>query len=327
MSSDASRPPPPLDPECGAVWRSLSDAFFGGGSPRIDAEALPALRAQAFPGRDGLLAGRRVTERTLRIPGPRGEIALSVFTAEGSAARAPGICWIHGGGMVMGDRYGAVEALDAAEAVGAVVVSVEYRLAPEHPAPAPADDCTAALRWLAAHAAELGLDSRQLVLGGASAGGGLAAAAALRLRDEGGPKLAGLLLCCPMLDDRMTTPSSQQLADAPLWTRASNAFGWRALLGERAGTEAVTPYEAPGRAEDLAGLPPTFVDVGSADLFRDEDVAFASRIWACGGDAELHVWPGGYHGFERFAPAAALSADAREARRRWLARTLAKAAV
>jgi acetyl esterase/lipase len=143
------------------------------------------------------------------------------------------------------------------------------------------------------------------------------------VRDEGGPPLAGLLLCCPMLDDRMASVSANQFGDAILWTRASNEFGWRSLLGERAGMGDVTIYEAPGRATDLSGLPPAFVDVGSADLFRDEDVAFASTIWASGGSAELHVWPGGYHGFELLAPTAALSADAGEARRRWLTRTLA----
>jgi acetyl esterase/lipase len=128
-----------------------------------------------------------------------------------------------------------------------------------------------------------------------------------------------------MLDDRMTTLSSDQFDDAVLWTRASNEFGWRSLLGDRAGTDDVGIYEAPGRASDLAALPPTLVDVGSADLFRDEDVAFASTIWSAGGDCELHVWAGGYHGFELIAPTATLSADAREARRRWLTRTLAKA--
>jgi acetyl esterase/lipase len=152
----------------------------------------------------------------------------------------------------------------------------------------------------------------------------LAAATALRVRDHGGPALAGLMLCCPMLDDRMTSCSSDQFDDVILWTRASNEFGWRSLLGDRFGTDEVTIYEVPGRATDLAGLPPTLVDVGSADLFRDEDVGFASTIWASGGDAELHVWPGGYHGFELLAPAATLSLDAAEARRRWIARTLAK---
>jgi acetyl esterase/lipase len=227
--------------------------------------------------------------------------------------------------MVLGTRYGASEALEVAAAVGGVVASVEYRLAPEHPAPAPGDDCYAGLVWFAEHAAEFGVDPARLLMGGTSAGGGLAAATALRARDAGTPRLAGLLLCCPMLDDRMTTVSSGQFGDDLVWTRASNEFGWGALLGDRAGTADVSIYEAPARADDLSGLPPTLIDVGSADLFRDEDVAFASTIWASGGDAELHVWPGGYHGYELFAPGTALARETHEARRRWLVRTLAKA--
>ncbi len=317
-------PTPALDPEAGATWRTISDAVFNGGGMHVDAHTLPMVRSFELTNRDTLLEGRAFADQEMQIPGPDGDLTLSVFTPEVHDDRPAAIFWIHGGGMVLGSRFVAVEALDAAAAVGAVVGSIEYRLAPDHPAPAPVDDCYAGLVWFADHAAELGVDPGRIILGGASAGGGLAAATALRVRDEGGPSLAGLLLCCPMLDDRMRTVAANQFADDIVWTRASNEFGWRSLLGDRAGTDDVTIYEAPGRATDLAGLPPTLIDVGSVDLFRDEDVAFASTIWACGGDAELHVWPGGYHGFELFAPTAALSGDAFEARRRWLARTLAK---
>lgn len=178
--------------------------------------------------------------------------------------------------------------------------------------------------WFLGHLEHFDVDPTKVVLGGASAGGGLAAATALRLRDEGVGGICGLLLCDPMLDDRMDTDSARTLADVGPWTAKSNEFGWRALLGPRAGGEDVSPYEAPGRATDLSGLPPTYVDVGSADLFVDEDVAFASRIWSCGGDCELHVWPGGYHGFELLVPTARLSRDAVEARSRWLARVLGR---
>jgi acetyl esterase/lipase len=317
---------PSFDPEAGAVWRTVSDTIFGGGGMRVDAETLPAVRAFAGMDRDTLLENRPFAEREVRVPGPAGEIVLSVFTPDGPAGSGPGLYWIHGGGMILGTRFGAAEALDVAVDVGAVVVSVEYRLAPEHPAPAPGDDCYAALCWLGEHAADIAIDPARIVLGGTSAGGGLAAAAGLRVRDQGGPPLAGLMLCCPMLDDRMTSTSSDQFGDDIIWTRASNEFGWRSLLGERYGTDGVSIYDAPGRATDLSGLPPTYIDVGSADLFRDEDAAFASRIWAVGGDAELHVFAGGYHGYELFAPATALARDTFETRRRWLARTLARAA-
>ena len=305
----------PLDPEAGAAWRAVFDGLDGG--LRIDGETLDVVRALSVGDRDALLAGRPYDERTVDADG----VTLSVFTpTERVASPAPCLYWVHGGGMVMGSRWMAEKALDTAAVVGGVVVSVEYRLAPEHPAPAPVDDALAGLQWVVTHAADLGIDPERVVLGGDSAGGGISAGAALRIRDEGGPALAGLFLSQPMLDDRMTTVSAGQVGDDLAWTPASNEFGWRSLLGDR---DEVTIYDAPGRAEDLTGLPPTFVDVGSADLFRDEDVAFASRIWAGGGVAELHVWQGGYHGFDTLAPDAVLSADAGEARRRWLARTLA----
>jgi acetyl esterase/lipase len=316
---------PPFDPECGATWRSVSEAMFEGRGPRVDAESLATIRGAELSTLDALLEGRAYSHRELQLPGPAGDLTLSVFTPDDLTGTAPGVYWVHGGGMVTGTRFGAAEAMNAGAAVGAVVTSIEYRLAPEHPAPAPVDVCYAGLLWVAEHAGELGIDRSRIVLGGASAGGGLAAATALRARDDGGPALAGLLLCCPMLDDRMTSCSSGQFDDAILWTRASNEFGWRSLLGERFGTEDVTIYDVPGRATDLSGLPPTLVDVGSADLFRDEDVAFASGIWAAGGDCELYVWSGGYHGFELIAPGSTLAQDAAAARRRWMARTLTKA--
>ena len=293
---------------------------------RLDAETLEFARTFELVNRETLLVGRAFTEHEVQVAGPAGQLTMSVFTPERRTSPSPGIYWIHGGGMVMGTRFGALEAIDLADAVGGVVASLEYRLAPEHPAPAPGDDCDAGLCWFAEHAGELGVDADRIVLAGSSAGGGLAAGAALRSRDRGGPSLAGLLLSSPMLDDRMATVAANQFGEDIVWTRAANEFGWRSLLGARMGTEEVTSYEVPGRATDLSDLPPTLIDVGSADLFRDEDVAFASRIWASGGDCELHVWPGGYHGFELFVPTAALSIDAVEARRRWLRRSLAKVA-
>lgn len=314
---------PPLDAECGAAWRIISDGFFGGGGPRITDETLEAIRATDLVDRQAMLADHGMAHRDLTLPGPAGELTLALFTPEGVGEGAPGLFWVHGGGMVVGNRFGALGAMGPAVAAGAVIASVEYRLAPEHPAPAPQDDCVAALAWFADHAGELGVDPDRIVLGGESAGGGLAAATALRVRDEGGPALAGLYLLCPMLDDRMTSVSSGQFGDDLLWTRASNEYGWRALLGERFGAADVSPHEVPGRATDLSGLPPTYVDVGAADLFRDEDVAFASGLWAAGGDAELHVWAGGFHGFEMMAPTATVSRNAVEARSRWLRRILA----
>ena len=212
--------------------------------------------------------------------------------------------------------------LDWAEELGLVVVSVEYRLAPEHPHPAPVEDCYAGLLWTAAHAEEIGGDPDRVILAGGSAGGGLAAALALLARDRRGPRPLGQLLMCPMLDDRNDTLSAHQMAGLGVWDRTANETGWNALLGEARGTDDVEPYAAPARATDLSGLPPAFIDVGSAETFRDEDVPYATRIWQAGGSAELHVWPGGFHGFDGLVPQAALSVDARGACLRWLRRLL-----
>jgi acetyl esterase/lipase len=128
-----------------------------------------------------------------------------------------------------------------------------------------------------------------------------------------------------MLDDRNDTPSAHQMAGLPMWNRQANEVGWTALLGDARGGPDVSPYAAPARAEDLSGLPPTFVDVGSTDTFRSEDVDYAERIWRAGGEAELHVWPGGFHGFGGIAPEARISRAAAVARQNWLARLVGTA--
>lgn len=231
--------------------------------------------------------------------------------------------FIHGGGMIGGTRYdGLDQTLEWIDAVPMVVVSVEYRLAPNHPHPAPVDDCFAALQWMVSSATELGIDPARIAVSGASAGGGLAAAVALRARDAGSPTIAAQLLIYPMLDDRARHPSSVAYEAEGIHDRISNASCWAALLGEAAGTDSVSPYAAPARAESLAGLPPTFVDVGALETFRDEDVDYARRIWQDGGDAELHVWAGAFHGFDAIAPTATISRAAREARIGWLRRVL-----
>lgn len=240
------------------------------------------------------------------------------------AGPAPAIFFVHGGGMVMGSAVLGLDlVLPWAVEAGAIVVSVGYRLAPQHPDPTPADDCHAALAWTFEHAEEIGIDPTRVVLAGHSAGGGLAAGLALRVRDEGGPPLRGQLLMCPMLDDRERTPSSLELDGDGVWDRTSNRTGWTALLGDRRGGEDVGAYAAPARAGDLRGLPRTYLDVGSAETFRDEVVQFASRVWQGGGAAELHVWPGAYHCFEIVAPRADVAGAALAARRAWMLRILA----
>ncbi|MFI0355994.1 alpha/beta hydrolase [Actinomadura sp. 9N407] len=320
-------PPPPFDPELAAALEIIGATL----PSSIPAAALPAMREGSALMRVPLEELRRdgafeVEERN--VPGPAGAPDISLLICRPAGATAPlgAVYHSHGGGMVLGDnRSGVVEILDWAQELGLVVVSVEYRLAPEHPHPAPVEDCYAGLVWTAGNAAELGIDPDRLIVAGASAGGGLAAAVALLARDRGGPALAGQVLMCPMLDDRNDTPSSRQMAGRGVWDQASNSTGWTALLGEARGGPDVSPYAAPAREPDLSGLPPAFIDVGSAETFRDEDVAYAARLWQAGGQAELHVWPGGFHGFTMMAPQAVLSQEARAARIRWLARLLAGA--
>jgi len=317
-------PPPPYDPECGAVLAAMLPF------PPLTAEAIPFLRAGAAefvpqPTNDELARGGRYVVEERAVPGPDGapDVGLLVCRPAGAAQPVPALYSTHGGGMISGTARDALgDILDLAEPLGAAVVSVEYRLAPETPHPGPVEDCYAGLVWTAGHAAELGIDPERLVLVGSSAGGGLAAALALLARDRGGPALAGQLLMCPMLDDRNDSPSVVQMAGLPMWNRQANHVGWTALLGDARGGPDVSPYAAPARAEDLAGLPPAFVDVGSADSFRSEDVDYAERIWLAGGVAELHVWPGGYHGFDAAAPQAAISTAAVAARAAWLRRLL-----
>ncbi|WP_432543480.1 alpha/beta hydrolase [Kineococcus sp. SYSU DK002] len=320
-------PPPPFDPELVPVLDVLTsarppDAY----RPDTIAEMRRPVPGVPAPTDDALSrdGAYRVEERT--VPGPDGapDVPLLLCLPRRAGAPVPALYFIHGGGMIVGDnRFGLPEVLDLAAPLGMAVVSVEYRLAPETPHPGPVEDSYAGLRWLSEHAGELGVDPGRVVVAGMSAGGGLAAGVALLARDRGGPAIAGQMLLSPMLDDRGDSPSAHQMRGLGVWDSRSNRTGWDALLGEgvRGGPD-VPAYAAPARAADLSGLPPTFVDVGSAETFRDEDVAFAGRLWQAGGRGELHVWPGGFHGFDVVAPAAALSKDAIAARAAWLRRLL-----
>jgi acetyl esterase/lipase len=311
---------PPFDPELSAMLATLPPEL----QHPLLLEDIPAWREQIglLPGGDELLGrGGAVGLEERQIPGPEDAPDLSVLIlrpARGSGPW-PGIYYIHGGGMVLGsNRTGAEELAFWVDEIGAVGVSVEYRLAPEHPHPAPVEDCYAGLAWTGKHADELGIDPARLV----SAGGGLAAGTALMARDRGGPALSHQILMCPMLDDRGVTPSSQELDGEGVWDRTSNLTGWTALLGDARGGPDVSPYAAPARAQDLTGLPPAFVDVGSVETFRDEDIEYAARLSRAGVPVELHLWPGGFHGFDLIAPQSALSQIARATRLAYLRRSL-----
>ena len=260
------------------------------------------------------------------VPGPEGapDVLITILRPRGGVRTPAGLYGIHGGGMILGTRAGVVDSLvPYVIEHGCVGVTVEYRLAPEHPHPAPVEDCYAGLRWMAEHADELGIDPDRILVIGASAGGGLSAGTALLARDRGFPTLAGQALICPMIDDRNSTVSSVQHQDVGVWPGSFNETGWDALVGaDVRGTDRVSPYAAPTRMTDLSGLAPAYVEVGAAEVFRDESVDYALRIWAVGGQAELHVWGGGFHGYTGIVPEAAVSKATQSARRNWIERVL-----
>ncbi|MGC5013462.1 alpha/beta hydrolase [Streptosporangium sp. DT93] len=296
----------------------LAVAVREGALPALDlggmsVEDLPGLRRQmseAIAMMEPFPRDERVTIEERTVPGPDGapDVRLRIYRPASPAGTTPALYWIHGGGMI----FGQIEMEDPRLShyvveLGCAVVSVDYRLAPEHPDPAPVEDCYAGLVWVAKNAAELGVDPARVAVGGISAGGGLAAGTALLARDRGGPAVAFQLLICPMLDDRNTTPSSLEFTDAVVWNRAANLLGWKALLGDRAGGEDVSVYAAPARAADLSGLPSAYVDVGELEVFRDECAGYALRLAQAGVSTEFHLYPGAFHGFDGMVPAAEIS--------------------
>lgn len=301
---------PRLDPQLAANLQTFLSAL-GGEMRLLD---IPMLRAgmsqQQAALKERLPEVPGITATDHRAPGPEGapEVPVRVYAPAGRDGALPALLWIHGGGYVLGS----VEQDDffcrqIAALLPCVVVSVEYRLAPEHPFPAPVEDCYAALRWLRANAETLGVDPARIAIGGASAGGGLAAGLALLARDRGEVEVAFQLLIYPMIDDRNVEPAGAALPDTLLWSRESNAIGWRAYLGAEPGGAEVSPYAAAARAEQLAGLPPAFIAVGELDLFLHENIEYAQRLLRADVTAELHVYPGAFHGFEGIAPTADVS--------------------
>jgi acetyl esterase/lipase len=251
--------------------------------------------------------GLQIEDR--RVPGRDGdpEVTVRIYRPEHRAAPA-GIYSVHGGGFIAGDletEHGSNVML--ARELGVVVVSVDYRLAPETPFPGPLEDVYAGLVWMAAHASELGIDPGRIAIHGMSAGGGLCAGLALLARDRGGPHIAFQFLSVPELDDRLATASMTAFTDTPLWNRPNAVASWNHYLGAgRAGTDDVSIYAAPARATDLAGLPPAYVSVMHFDPLRDEGIAYALGMLAAGVAVELHLFPGTFHG-SSLVPHAAIS--------------------
>lgn len=293
-----------LDPELAAVVDMFGDLSFA--DPVAARAGLEAMSAGVNASVD--VSGLQVSERA--IPGPAGapDVKVRVYApAEAATTATAALLYIHGGGFVVGsiDTEHATSAL-LARKLRIPVVSVEYRLAPEHPYPAGLEDCYAALAWLHEAAPALGIDRARIGVIGQSAGGGLSAALALLARDRNGPTLCFQFLGIPELDDRLDTPSMIAFTDTPLWHRPNAEYSWKYYLGDawQPGAADVPFYAAPARATDLAGLPPAYVSTMEFDPLRDEGVLYALKLMQAGVPVELHCYPGTFHGSSLVAHAA-----------------------
>ena len=269
----------------------------------------------------GLFAGETeprddVVREDRTVPGLDGDpdVPIRIYRPASATSDPLGaVLEIHGGGFMVGS----IEMMDpwcdrVAADFPAVVVSVEYRLAPEDPFPAGIHDCYAALLWLSENTAELGVDPERIAVAGQSAGGGLAAGTALMARDRGGPQLCFQLLEIPELDHRLETPSMTQFDDTPLWNRPNAVWSWKHYLGpDHEGP--VSPYASPSVAEDLSGLPPAYVSVMEFDPLRDEGLTYAMRLLEAGVSTEIHAYPGTFHGSSMVADAQVSLNTARDA--------------
>jgi acetyl esterase/lipase len=298
-----------LDPELRGAVKTMLEQM-----PPVSFHDLPAARAAS--GRMAAVMKKRlraipgIATEDRKIPGPKASprIPVRVYRPEKKTGPLPCLLWIHGGGYVLGDiEQEDLTARQLSLAGDCVVVSVEYRLAPESPFPAPLEDCYAALRWIWRHTRALEIDRSRIAIGGASAGGGLAAGLALLARDRHEIQVVFQLLVYPMINDFNIAPASDVLPDTLLWTRESNKIGWSAYLGCDPGEEGVSCYAAAFRATDLRELPPAYIAVGDLDLFAQEDIDYSRRLIDAYVPTELHVYPGGCHAFDMLVPRARVS--------------------
>jgi triacylglycerol lipase len=278
----------------------------------LSAETLPLVREaqdlpiEGAPDPEALYPDVIRTEKF--VPGYDGhpDVRVLYYEPTNRTASSPALVWIHGGGYILGKAdYDEIPSRRIVTETSAVVVSVDYRLAPESQAPGLVSDAYAALKWVHDNAGELGVDQSRIAIGGMSAGGGLAAALAILARDKGEIPVAFQFLNYPMLDDRTaSTVEPSPFVGEFVWRPEHNVFGWTSMLGSEPGGQEVSEYTAPARVDSVEGLPPAFIAVGSLDLFLEEDLAYAGRLLSAGIPTELHVYPGGFHAFDNLMPTA-----------------------
>lgn len=322
MASQIYTKKPPMDPELKSAFDSVAFPLLS----RVTPETVTAMRSATVTPSNFLedLESRGISHRELQLPSTAGsdhKITLSILEPISKLEKPrPCVYWIHGGGFHWGDRLHTTEyAIDMILECGATCVSVEYRLAPEHSFFTAVEDCYAGLKWTSDHTEDLGVDPKRLLIGGTSAGGTLAASTALLCRDRQGPHLCGQFLVCPALDPSLTTVSSHQYVEtSDFFPREAMADVFNVAFKDRLASQA--DITIPAEAVDFSGLPSTYLDVGSAEVLRDDSVAYASRLWACGVQTELHVWAGAFHGFDMFVPESEVSQAARKLKVSWAKR-------
>lgn len=295
-----------LHPELKSMFAGLPEVIYTRENleeKRMEMQQFAAAMAATLPVHEGVLTSERYIPCVADGP----DVRIKIYEPREKKGALPGLLYIHGGGYILGSA----DMMDPAmkqmvSELECIIVSVDYRLAPEHPYPAPLEDCYAALKWFADHAEQLGGDNSRIAVMGPSAGGGLTAALSLLARDRQGPAIMFQMPLYPMIDDRMVTPSSQTITDDRVWSKAKTELAWSLYLGERE-DGAISPYAAPARATDLSGLPPTYICVGDLDPFRDETIEYVTRLAEAGVPTEFHLYPGGFHGFEEYVPGAEIS--------------------
>jgi acetyl esterase/lipase len=294
-----------VNPEFSETLQAMLKA---GAMPELSSATLPQMRVGMAAYTPPLLPAPEVMKRT--IPGPKSSPDVTVYvTGAKSGASKPAVLHMHGGGYIAGSaQMNRPDMQELALKHDCVAVSVEYRLAPETPFPGSLEDNYAGLQWLYKNATELGVDRSRIAIKGESAGGGHAAALAIRARDIGEIPICLQVLVYPMLDDRTasTVPAPASVGKY-VWTPANNRFGWTSLLGRPAGSSQAPPNSVPARVNDLTGLPPAWIGVGSIDLFAAEDLTYGRRLLEAGVSTEIQVVPGAFHGFDLIAPQAPLS--------------------
>lgn len=281
--------------------------------PPLSEDLLPLMREMVATG--GHPALPKPTVKAVEIAGIADSPGLSVHVVNCQpGARLPAVLYLHGGGFVAGTPAVELSVMqEIARDLACVVVAPQYRLAPEASFPAPVDDAEATLRWMHAEATALGIDTSRVALFGRSAGGGLAAMLSHRLRAEAELAPCVQILLYPMLDDRTgAVPGQPARPLGPMWTAQQNQFGWQALLGAATSSDAGRAAAVPGRYTDVAGTAPTWISVGTLDLFAEENLAYALRLLGAGTPVELHLIPGVWHGFDLACPDTPISRSFRE---------------